>query len=388
MKILQLLLALLRRIVDFVFQGSLAFKQKKPPFVCGVEDFAIPQSGVSGRVFYPSLSLSSKSQNVNWFSHGISHIIKGKLAFMVNPQSRSSLVSALVHAAFCLAKLIPSALLPGVPNTRENAIPVKEPLPLIVWSHGRGGNVHDHALMLSQIAVEVPAICLCVTHTDGSADTWNNSTNNKPTYFRHSSCSGTAEEFLKESVEMLEYQVQYRCNELKSAIAYLMERPDLNVSNSIVVGGYDLGGATALALAPKVHAVGAVSLDGTFSIYDKFKFPRALFHDDSPISTPTAYLLSDEWDMWNRAVTENTKLLIEKTEKHKHITVKQTKHYNFIECMFWVPQPLVVLLRLADIIHRRGSPRKTYRRTVKWLVALIQQYVENGSPQKPESPLS
>lgn len=349
-------------------------KQSKNPLICGVIDLNIPDLNISGRVFYPSLQKDFYSTGVPWFSEDLSRIIRGKLNLILNPESRSFFISAV----FYLSKLIPSVLLPTLPNTLLNSPCLqKQPLPVILWSHGRAGNVHDHALMLSQLAVEVPAICLCVTHTDGSADVWRDS-NKKSRYFRNSSGSESIDErLLKESLKMAEYLIHYRCSELIHALTHLKEKENtrFNISNKVILGGYDLGGSTSLALASKLKAAGTISLDGVFSINDKFKFPRSLF-DDSIITTPTAFLLSDEWELWNRAMTDNTKLLIAKTNSHKLITVKQTKHNNFTECMFWVPRPLVFVLRLAGYIHRRGSPRKTYRRTVKWLVATIQQYLD------------
>lgn len=359
---------------NFIFQSSKSVK----PLRCGVRDFSIPELGISSaRIFYPSESLDNV--NVPWFTQreDLPHIVKGKLDFLFNPQTRSNTFTIFVWVLHFLAKFVPTALLPRIPNTSPDIQCLQNTsLPLIVWSHGKGGNIHDHALMLSQFAVEIPAICLCLNHADGSADVWRTS-DNKPRYFRHPIVSGSDERYLKEMREMAEYQIQYRCNELTEAVAHVQQRLGFNVSQ-IFVGGYDLGGATALQLAPKLHAVGAVSIDGTFSVNEKFKFPRDVFSQQH-ISIPTAFLLSDEWELWNRVMTDNTKILNEKTTNHKLITVKQTKHNNFIELMFWVPQPLVFLLRLAGFIHRRGSPRKTYRRTVKWLVGFIQQYLE-GSP--------
>ena len=363
---------------NFIFQGSKSFLPSKPkPLRCGVRDFTIPELGISSaRIFYPSES--PDNVNVPWFTHrDLPHIVKGKLDFFFNPETRSTTFTVFVWVLHFLAKFVPTALLPRIPNTSLEIPCVQNTsLPLIVWSHGKGGNIHDHALMLSQFAVEVPALCLCVNHADGSADFWRNS-DNKPRYFRHPIVSGSDDRYLKEMREMAEYQIQYRCNELAEAVAHLKHRLGFNFSK-IFVGGFDLGGPTALQLAPTLHAVGAVSLDGTFSVNEKFQFPRDVFGQQE-ISIPAAFLLSDEWELWNRVMTDNTKILTEKTTNHKLITVKQTKHNNFIEYMFWVPQLLVIVLRLTGIIHRRGSPRKTYRRTVKWLVALIQQYLE-GSP--------
>ena len=127
-------------------------------------------------------------------------------------------------------------------------------------------------------------------------------------------------------------------------------------------------------------------MDGLFAVEDKYRFPEDVFKEE--IRVPVALLMSDEWQMCNKPITDYTNLLMEKSKAHgsKLITIKQTKHYNFVEFMYWVPQPLVTLLRLSGIIHRRGDPRKTYRRTTKWLAALIQQYTQ-GNPVAVDSSL-
>jgi hypothetical protein len=229
--------------------------------------------------------------------------------------------------------------------------------------------------LLSQIAVEAPAICVCVTHTDGSADTWLNA-RNRVSYFRHSRTSGFEEQYLTELIEMQEYQIRYRVRELHDTIQYLEGIVDLG---KLILGGFDLGGATALAAGLSLNASGVITLDGTFALEDRFQFPRDVFRK-SEISTPVAFLLSDEYHGWNKAITENTKQIMSRTSNSKFITVKQTKHNNFLESVvYWIPQLSLIALRMSGLIHRRACPRKTYRRSVKWLVALIQQYSSTSS---------
>jgi dienelactone hydrolase len=195
-------------------------------------------------------------------------------------------------------------------------------------------------------------------------------------YFRHSKSSGQDERHLEETVEMQEYQIQYRIRELESVVNHLRTTYGIACDKKIV-GGFDMGGATALLAAEKLGAVGVISLDGQFALADRFRFPRSIFEDGRVVNVPSAFMLSDEWQVWNRAVTDNTKSLSERCPDSKLITVKQTKHNNFIECMYWIPQIFLIFLRLSGIIHRRASPRKSYRRTVKWLVALVQQYTSD-----------
>jgi len=367
----------LATIVNFVFLGSKSIlSSKNKPFVCGVYDFELKELCMRGRMFYPSKrSTLSSCCRAPWFAQSFAETVFGKLTFWLKPETRSLVVQYgiwLIHY-FCL--LIPQSLLPTIPNTVKA---VKEPeivnqekqLPLILWSHGRGGNVHDHALMLSQMAVEVPAICVAVTHTDGSADSWRNA-HGTTTYYRHARVSGQDERYLQGFVQMQEYQIDFRIRELEAVLEFL-KSTKINFGK-IIVGGFDVGGATALAAAARLGASGVVTIDGTFALEDRFQFPKNLFAVEQ-IPQPVAFILSDEYHVWNKAIAENTTALIEKTPTHKVITVKQTKHYNFIECMYWIPQIFLIALRISGVIHRRACPRKTYRRSVKWMVALIQQY--------------
>ncbi len=281
-----------------------------------------------------------------------------------------------------MCKLIPRSMLPTLPNTVQASFPEIAPqdstLPLIVWSHGRGGNVHDHSLLLSQLAVESPALCVCITHTDGSADTWRNS-KNRASFFRHSRTSGQDERYLTELVEMHEYQIRYRIRELQDTIKYLESLSGVKFGQ-VILGGFDLGGAIAMAAATSMNASGVITIDGMFSLEDRFQFPRPVF-EKTEISIPVAFILSDEYHGWNKSITDNTKELMNRTKNNKFITVKQSKHNNFLESIiYWIPQVSLIVLRLSGLIHRRACPRKTYRRSVKWLVALTQQYMSTHSP--------
>jgi hypothetical protein len=93
--------------------------------------------------------------------------------------------------------------------------------------------------------------------------------------------------------------------------------------------------------------------------------------------------MSDDWACWNKPVMDNTLALMEDIksrtdDRTRIITVKQTNHFNFTEVMYWVPQIMVRALRFTGLLHRRGDPRKNYRRVTKWLIALVQQYTDGS----------
>ena len=383
---------LLSAISSFIFLGSKSIlSSRNKLFTCGVREIQDEEFALTGRVFYPAKRSLLPTPNVEWFSCSVSDMLHGKMRYFFVPCTRSRIIDILIRIIVLLAKFIPKSCLPRLPNTSAGGDLIQlaetdEPLPLILWSHGRAGNVHDHALMLSQFAVEIPAIVVAVTHTDSSADAWKDS-RKQPAFFRPSVRSGPPgdDRYIQELVNWNEYQVKYRIDELERAAQYVQEKLGFKFGK-IIIGGFDLGGAVAVSVAARMHSngdatsgikpAGAISLDGTFAVEEQVPFPKHVFEASSaPIKTPTAFLLSDEWQVWNRVMTDNTRILMERTERPKLITVKQTKHLSFIESMYWVPQILVILLRITGVIHRRGSPRKTYRRTVKWLIALIQQYV-------------
>ena len=365
-----------------MFFGSKAWASKKTQ-VCGVSAVHVSEFSLRGFCFYPSAGTGPALQ---WFPNGIAHALHGKLRFAFPESERSGWMHAFCVLVVFFAKLIPAFLLPSVPHTvldPPGGVP-NEPLPLVIWSHGRGGNVSDHALLCSQFAVEVPALVCAITHTDGSADCFQSEVVGKHYYYQPSLASRREHEAgISELVAMKEYQVDLRVREIEAVIAHLKFRGIK--FGKIIVAGFDLGGATALALAAKTPELVAacISLDGTFCIEDKLPFPKALFA--KPLQVPVAFLLSDEWDVWNKPVTNNTRVLMEAvaSEESKLITVKQTNHFNFVEVMFWVPKLLVSTLRFTGLIHRRGDPRKTYRRTAKWLIALVQQY--SGETKLPAS---
>ena len=372
---------LFARIINFVFLGSKSIlSSKNKPYVCGVYDFSTPEDGhIKGRLFYPSKrSTLISSPGAKWSTHSVANIVYGKLVYWLRPNSRSEIVQYLCLVVYYLCRMIPCSFLPRLPDsvqaTESPEISSQEPnLPLIVWSHGRGGNVHDHALLLSQLAVEVPAICVAITHTDGSADTWPSALKRRPAcYYHHSQASGQEDRYLSELVEMSEYQIRYRIRELEDTIQLVKS---LVKFERVVVGGFDLGGATALAAAARLNAECVITVDGMFALEDRFKFPRLLFPHEFQIPCPVAFIVSDEVHLWDKAVTDNTMELVNKSSSNKYIPVKQSKHNNFIEpVIYWIPQISLIALRMSGLIHRRGCPRKTYRRSAKWLVALIQQF--------------
>jgi predicted esterase len=377
---------LLTVVINFVFFGSKSIlSSKNKPFVCCVREICVKEYNITGRLFFPTKrSLLYPTTNVPWFKESVSDIIRGKLAYLVPGETRSLLVDNILILCILLAKLIPKSCYPRIPNTCTDGELIKDPLPLIIWSHGRGGNYHDQSLMLAQLAVEVPAIVVALTHTDGSADTWKDSRGNS-CFFSESKRSGPVSDdrYIQELIEWKEYQIKYRITEIERIVDFVKNSHNIKFTK-VFVGGFDIGGATALSIASlplangtsdRICVSGAISLDGLLSIDGKSRFPKSVFDRPGPISVPVAYIQSDEWNTWNTVSTEITRQLAEKTLFHKSITVKQTTHNNFIEVPFWIPQIFLPFLRMSGFIHRRGSPRKSYRRTCKWLISLVQQYV-------------
>lgn len=349
-----------RILINFIFFGSKAFVTK--PVVAAVTPITVAEMALEGFVFYPKHS-RGKGSPMGWFPYGLGNMLRGKLLYAF-PDRSNRWVELICRLTDLVAYLVPTCLLPTVPNTELcETLCVSQKLPLVVWSHGRGGNVADHALLLSQIAVEAPAIVCAVTHTDGSADCYNSASGGMY-YYRPT--VGSNEPAAREAMAgFKEYQVDLRVRELDALISRVGE---LGVEYSeIFFGGFDLGGPTALLAAIKRNAP-CVSIDGTYCLADRIPFPAQLHTGNLPQLAGSTFVLSDEWDVWHTPVKEQTEKICLQLGG-RQITVKQTKHTNFSEFIFWVPFGL----RIAGIVHRRGDARKTYRRTTKWLVSLIQQ---------------
>ena len=387
--------------MNFIFLGSKCWIRK--PVVCEVFSFRISEFAIDGYLFTKGNCSGSVSHSpLSWFPLGLSPALVGKFAF-------ANTHKWFGRIAVWVAKFIPSCFLPTVPNTRMvRSLPTSPPRILVVWSHGRGGNVSDNFLMLSQLAVEIPAVVCGITHTDGSADCFRSGNGEIYTYRASSPNAKCPEPWL----DFKEYQLTLRVAEIRETIEYIEKTMALKF-HKIIVAGFDIGGTTAVA-ASKVLPVSCIALDGLFCLFDKYPFPKAMFHqtmDGTPkehqtegvearsstllnthrpedvdtrsstqLHTPDiphtprqqnilALIQSDEWEVWNAPVTFYTKQL----NACKLITVKQTNHWNFSEIIYWAPLPL---LRFTGVIHRRGEPRKTYRRTTKWISSLISEYTQ------------
>jgi pimeloyl-ACP methyl ester carboxylesterase len=255
------------------------------------------------------------------------------------------------------------------------------------------------------LASEVPAYVVAITHTDGTADFFPRCHKGLFGYYQNlmvstagdhgsvSASSNKGDHHLQQLYEMREYQVRNRTDEIRRTIEFLRDELRLGFGQ-ILVAGFDIGGATAVSMAglvsgqdgppstPQIQVSGAISIDGMFSVEDRFTFPRNIF--ENPPQVPVAFVMSDDWASWNKPVMDNTIALMEEIksrtdERTRMITVKQTNHYNFTEVMYWVPQIMVRALRFTGLLHRRGDPRKNYRRVTKWLIALVQQYTDGST---------
>jgi len=386
-------------ITDLVFVGSKSIiTPKRRPIVTCAERLYVPEYNIRGFIFSPRQDTgSSTRRKFSCFPDGLRHVIEGKLEYYHTRDERSTIENIVSNIFVWLCECIPFGILPKVRNCfefdpTEDVNQNEGQLPLILWSHGRGGNTHDHAWLCSELASQVPAIVVSITHTDGTADFFKRMQRGRVALYQNLKASVRDDEkYLVQLVEMREYQVRSRVEELERAAEYVRGFSQYNISDKVIVGGFELGAATAVAAAAKgtMNVVGVVSLDGLFSIEDRFRFPREMFEEKS-LNCPAAFVLSDEWSVWNKPVTENTNILYQsiygKTgDSTRLITLKQTNHLNLTECMYWVPHLLVSGLRLSGIVHRRGNPRKVYRRMTKWLVSVAQQYL-NGSTEFRGSP--
>jgi len=393
-------------VIDFVFHGSKSITPKRKPLVAGVRRIFIADHNIRGFIFYPVdpaavLMGNGRLKKFSAFPDGLRNVVIGKSEYYIPTDQRSLGMTICIWIFTFFCNMIPSVLLPSVrgvywdlpmPPLTNNT---EERLPLIVWSHGRGCNTHDNTFLCSQLASEVPGIVVAITHTDGTADNFQRMHAGQFSYYLHlkSSAVGDGDQYLEQLVEMREYQIRNRCEDIRVVLDYMVR--DLRIDfGPVIAAGFDIGGATAVSIvsdgSPNRRKIcGAISIDGMFSIEDRFKFPREVY--SNPPDKPVAFVVSDDWACWNKPMMDNTNLLLEEVrartdERTRLITVKQTNHFNFTEVMYWVPQIFVRALRFTGLLHRRGDPRKTYKRVTKWLIALVQQYTDgnyvcNNTPQ-------
>ncbi len=385
-------------ISDFVFVGSKSIiTPKRRPIVTAVERIYIPEYNIRGFVYSPRPDIAGEIRKpFSCFPNGLKNVMAGRLQYYHAYDERSRIEDLLMRLFVWFCASIPEIFLPKVRNCFEfvssPSVPADDEsqhqLPLIVWSHGRGGNAWDHAWLCSELASQVPAIVVSVTHTDGTADFFQRVQQGRTSVYQHLKASVQQDEkFLEQLMEMREYQIRYRSEELMNAIQFVRDTYNHQLNDKVILGGFEMGATTAVAMATKfnnkLNVTGIVSLDGLFCIEDRFAFPREVFTECN-VKCPIALVLSDDWSVWNKPVAENSQVLFEETgsrtgDKTRIITLKQTNHLNLTECMYWVPQLFVRVLRLSGIVHRRGDPRKTYRRLSKWLVSVVAQYTNDQS---------
>jgi hypothetical protein len=229
-------------------------------------------------------------------------------------------------------------------------------MPIIVWSHGNGGNVHDHAMLLAQLAVEVPAIVIAPTHTDGSADVRvMKRTQTKTRFYYHRPIEEPSSLHQLAADELRMYQKVSRQNEITQLLKLITDGTE--TSRRVILAGFDFGGSTVndmldLGDAMNCELVGRLILDPTGG--EAVVVP----------SIPTTVIVSQDWMI----------------EPSSSMNVKNASHHNLTEIAFCVPQFVAVfLLRLTGMVHRRGNPRKTYRRVSKMIIEIVHQFLQNHS---------
>jgi len=240
-----------------------------------------------------------------------------------------------------LLSLLPSVLLPGLPDTYPSAHPVAYNLarfPVLLWSPELRGFGEEHALLLAEIAASVPAIVLVVPPTGDREAT------------------GSRQKRLERVIAYLSTKLFPTA----SLLGRVLQTVDLSL---VCLGGPGLGGATVLNFLRDNQEnrliACAVVLDG-------HAFAPTTDSDRYP---PTLLMVSSEMQADRQAVAA-----IRAVPKARVLTSRNTTRIDLTELCFWTPRLIgAVLLRLLGLSHAlQAEPRETYKETVRWVAAFVQ----------------
>ncbi|KAF4750609.1 Platelet-activating factor acetylhydrolase, partial [Perkinsus olseni] len=306
-----------------------------------------------------------------------------------------------------VAYVLPSRLfVPKLSSTYDCVEPVEEgSLPLVVFSHGLTGNGDENAMLCSALTREIVggAIVAEFHHQDGSACEAVDEDGHEIPYIPDPIGS-------PDPRDLRPKQVRQRANEMKSVIEYLCaigsgeesSDPLLNRvarlidPRRIIPVGYSFGGAT---VAEYCSTVGlkkvedkcvpcAVLMDPWTYVTPRdgsqgFRLPEKA-HDEG-IQVPTLTLSSEEFikspDMQAATVNLHNRSL----QPASFGVVDKTRHGNFMELCFWMPQFLVpVAARIGFYDKNNKSARDTYRK----IVAAVANFIHLKTSPDAHSPLA
>ncbi|KAF4678781.1 Platelet-activating factor acetylhydrolase [Perkinsus olseni] len=354
----------------------------------GCIQYRVP-GGVQGRIFYPAVSeVDHGYKQTTWFTD-LERYATGQLdvgrALFRRSRVMQMVASILEWMVKIVAYVLPSRLfVPKLSSTYDCVEPVEEgSLPLVVFSHGLTGNGDENAMLCSALTREIVggAIVAEVHHQDGSACEAVDEDGHKIPYIPDPIGS-------PDPRDLRPKQVRQRANEMKSVIEYLCaigsgeesSDPLLNRvarlidPRRIIPVGYSFGGAT---VAEYCSTVGlkrvedkcvpcAVLMDPWTYVTPRdgsqgFNFPERAHKEG--IQTPTLILGSEEFSKKYPGMRAATVNLHDKSLQpgSRLRVVDKTRHGNFMELCFWMPQFLVpVAARIGFYDKNNKSARGTY----------------------------
>ncbi|KAF4682126.1 Platelet-activating factor acetylhydrolase [Perkinsus olseni] len=383
-----------QRVDAWIVRGGMDASSKKT----GCTQYRVP-GGVQGRIFYPAVSeVDHGYKQTTWFTD-LERYATGQLdvsrALFRRSRVMQIVASILEWMVKIVAYVLPSRLfVPKLSSTYDCVEPVEEgSLPLVVFSHGLTGNGDENAMLCSALTREIVggAIVAEFHHQDGSACEAVDEDGHEIPYIPDPIGS-------PDPRDLRPKQVRQRANEMKSVIEYLCaigsgeesSDPLLNRvarlidPRRIIPVGYSFGGAT---VAEYCSTVGlkrvedkcvpcAVLMDPWTYVTPRdgsqgFNFPERAHKEG--IQTPTLILGSEEFSKYPgmRAATVN---LHDKSLQpgSRLRVVDKTRHGNFMELCFWMPQFLVpVAARIGFYDKNNKSARGTYCKIIASIANFI-----------------
>lgn len=250
--------------------------------------------------------------------------------------------------------------------------------PLIVWSHGLTGTGCEHGMLAAALALRGNIVAL-THHSDGSSSLTDINTGLKisqATKLKYVHPIYTAENYDK---LFRQRQVEYRANEVEEARMSVLNDSDVSKyinKNKIIVGGFSFGAATAGLVASKYPETykAAILIDGWWHIeLLKLKVNQDLplqVHENG-IKIPSIFIGSAEFSKYP-GLNDGTIRVQKLTPNCEVHVLKDTRHGNFMDAMWWMPAWMTRMLSFSG----QCDPHTTYTEYINLVIDFVERSVK------------
>jgi predicted esterase len=263
-----------------------------------------------------------------------------------------------------------------------NDAPISEDgnFPLIVWSHGLTGTGCEHGMLAAALALKGNIVAL-THHSDGSSSLTDINTG-------LSISSATKLKYVHPNLKnydkmFRQKQVEYRADEVEEARTLVLTKSDVSeyiAKDKIIVGGFSFGAATAGLVASKYPDTykAAVLIDGWWHI----ELKQLKVNQDLPLQVhengiriPAIFIGSAEFETYE-GLHDGTLRVQALTPKGEVHVLKDTRHGNFMDAMWWLPVWLSRSLKFSGSC----DPHQTYTE----YISLVLDFVDRITKSSPK----